>query len=534
MEKYRKDLVTLIILDGLGVVKDEYGNAVLQAKTPFLDTVWSKGVSTLIEPSGIAVGLPPEEPGNSEVGHLNIGCGQVVYQSLPKINDAINSGKFGTLPVVVQAFDEVKKRKSNLHIMGILSAGGVHGHIEHLFTMLEICKDNGIDPYVHAFMDGRDTGLTDGYFYVSKLIQKFKELGVGHLASMSGRFFSMDRDNRWERIQQGYECMVGKGKRTAKDPFAVLQEAYKKGENDQIFTPTTILNAEGFPVGKISDNDVVLFYNYREDRSREMTKVFVQPEFDKFERANFPKNTFFVTMTGYADELSTNIIFKPKKIESTLASVLADNKLKQLHVSETEKFAHVTYFFNGGVEKLHEGEKHYNIPSPKVFDYSQTPEMSAPAITDQVMYELNNQAKSKNSFILINYANPDMLGHTGNIDATIKANQITDAETKKIVEKTLEVGGAAIIIADHGNCETMIDRVTNKIDTMHNNSPVPFIFVYDKSQIQVKAGEKLERIGLGERGISTGILADVAPTVLAVLGLEKPASMTGINLLEVI
>lgn len=531
---YKKNLVVLMILDGLGVYKDEYGNAVLQAKTPYLDTIWTKGVSTLIEPSGIAVGLPPEEPGNSEVGHLNIGAGQVVYQSLPKINDAINSGKFGSLPVIVEAFDELKKRKSKLHLMGILSAGGVHGHVEHLFKLLEVCKENGVDPYVHAFLDGRDTGLTDGYFYVSKLMQKFKELGVGHLASIGGRLYGMDRDNRWERVQVAYESIVGNGKRTSNDVFSLLQKSYKAGENDQIFTPTTMVDAAGKPIGPVSENDVVLFYNYREDRAREITKVFVQDTFESFTRVNYPKNLYFVTMTGYSDELNTKIIFKPKKIESTLASVISEENLKQLHVSETEKFAHVTYFFNGGVEKPFPGESRFNIPSPKVFDYSQTPEMSAEMITDQVVYELNNYDKNKYSFILINYANPDMLGHTGNVEATIKANEFIDAQVKRVIDKTVEIGGGVIVIADHGNCETMIDRVTNKIDTAHNNSPVPFIFVHDKSQVVVSNGDKLERIGMGPKGYSTGILADVAPTVLAILDIPKPPSMTGINLLDVI
>lgn len=525
-----KKLLTLLILDGFGVHPDSFGNAVIQAKTPFLDKIWTNGTSTLIEASGTFVGLPQEEPGNSEVGHLNIGAGQVVKQSLPQINEAIVTGKFADLENIKKAFDEVIKRKSKLHLIGILSAGGVHGHIEHLLELMKICKARGVDPCVHAFLDGRDTGMTDGYFYVSKLVQEFKELGVGKLASMIGRFYAMDRDNRWERTQLAYEAMVGAGKRSAKDAFAILQTAYSGAENDQIFVPTTLQNDDGSPVGAIENDDVVIFYNFREDRARQLTRVFVSDDFPYFERVNLPKNLFFVTMTGYESDLNTHIIFPPKKIENCLAQVISEAGLKQLHVSETEKYAHVTYFFNAGIEKAFEGERRQNVPSPKVFDYAKVPEMSAEIVTDQVVYALDRNDVFNYSLIVANLANPDMVGHTGDLQKTIEANEFVNDCTKRIVEKTIELGGACIVIADHGNCETMINRLTKQIDTAHTNNPVPFILVESKDQLKGDSSANYQKIGTGPKAVSTGILADVAPTILDMLGITPPASMTGISL----
>ncbi|KKR06028.1 MAG: 2,3-bisphosphoglycerate-independent phosphoglycerate mutase [candidate division WS6 bacterium GW2011_GWF2_39_15] len=533
-QKIRKDLVVLLILDGLGVHPDKLGNAVLQSKTPFLDTAWTYGRSTLLHASGTHVGLPQDEPGNSEVGHLNIGSGQVIYQSLPRINDAIANGDLDENPVIREMFDEVKKRKSDLHLFGILSAGGVHGHIEHLFHLIDLAKKEGIQPYIHAMLDGRDTGATDGYFYVSKLVQKMKETGVGRLATIMGRFYGMDRDNRWERTHRAYNALVGMGERKATDAYALLQECYKKGENDQFILPTTLVDDKGIPVGAIKDNDSVLFYNFREDRARQITKVFVQSDFNKFPKVVSPKNLFFVTMTGYADDLPTHIVFPPKKITETLSSAISNNRMNQLHISETEKFMHVTYFFNGGVEEPHTGEDFFNIPSQKVFDYATVPAMSAEIIKDEVIYRLNNLDKKKYSFIIINFANPDMLGHTGNLEATIKGNGIVDQFAKEIAFKVLEMNGALMMIADHGNCETMIDRVTKRVDTAHTNNPVPFVVLSDITELTLADPKKVIKIGTGDKATPTGILADVAPTILNILGVEPPQSMTGIDILSVV
>jgi len=534
--RIRKDFVVLIVLDGFGVHPNSVGNAVIQAKTPFLDRVWTNGISTLINASGTYVGLPKDEAGNSEVCHLTIGTGKVIQQSLTKINESIINGKFNDLPVLKEAFEEVKKRGSNLHLMGILSAGGVHGHIDHLFKLMELAKTYDVNPYIHVFLDGRDTGLTDGYFYTSKLVQKIKELGIGKIASMCGRFYSMDRDNRWERTQMAYDCMVGIGKRKAEDPFGALQEAYKNGENDQVFVPTTMVNDKGKPIGAIKDNDVAIFFNFREDRARQITKAFVLPEIEHMNRPDLPKNLFFVTMTGYEDDLNTKVLFQPKKIDKTLASVISDNEMNQIHISETEKYAHVTYFFNGGVELKHKGEDFYNIPSPRVFDYAKTPEMSAELITDQVIYVLKNLKKRYYSFILINYANPDMLGHTGDINATIRSNEYIDDCVRKVVEESINAGGCVVLTADHGNCETMLDRVTMKVDTAHENSPVPFTIISEKGQLEQKLKND-RKIGIFEEehmAIPTGMLADIAPTILGILGIEKPDSMDGEDLMKIL
>lgn len=533
-ESIRKDLVVLMILDGLGIYPDKTGNAVLQAKTPFLDTAWTYGRSTLIHASGTHVGLPQDEPGNSEVGHINLGSGQVVYQSLPRINDAIASGELSENEVIKELFSEVKKRGSKLHFMGILSAGGVHGHIEHLFHLMDLAKKEKISPHIHAILDGRDTGMTDGYFYISKLVQKIKDSGSGIISSVMGRLYGMDRDSRWERTKRAYDALVGLGERKSKDAYLLLQESYKQGENDQIIIPTTMVDESGKPVGPIEENDVVLFFNFREDRARQITKVFIKEDFDKFERGNFPKNLYFATMTGYSEDLDTHVVFPPKKITETLSSTISDNRLNQLHMSETEKFMHVTYFFNGGVEKPHAGEDFFNVPSPKVFDYSTTPQMSAEIIKDEVIYRLDNLNNKKYSFIVINFANPDMLGHTGDIEATVKANEFVDACAKEIAFKTLEKNGVLMMLADHGNCETMIDRVTKRIDTAHTNNPVPFIVLSDIKELTTADPKKTIRIGTGDNANVTGILADVAPTVLNVLGIEQPQSMTGIDILSVI
>ncbi|WKZ30974.1 MAG: 2,3-bisphosphoglycerate-independent phosphoglycerate mutase [Candidatus Dojkabacteria bacterium] len=532
----RKELVTLIILDGLGIHPDPLGNSVLQAKTPFLDTIWTKGHSTLLHASGVHVGLPELEPGNSEVGHLNIGSGQIVYQSLPRINDAISNGKFQENPELKAALDYAKENGVDFHMMGILSTGGVHGHIDHLFALLDICKREGINPYIHAFLDGRDTGLTDGYYFLSKLINRINEVGVGRLASLSGRFYAMDRDKRWDRTEMAYDAMLGHGRRIATDPFQIVQEAYKNDENDQIFVPTTLVDKEGEPIGAIKDRDVLLFYNFREDRARQITKAFVIDEanFDGFKRKVFHKDLYYLAMTGYGDGLDNHVIFPPKKIEASLARVIANQGWNQFHISETEKFMHVTYFLNGGIEEPHPGEEFFSVPSPKVFDYSQTPEMSAAITRDELVKRINNNAENRYAFTVINIVNPDMLGHTGNLQAAVTGNQFVDDCVRDIVTATVKHNGAAIIIADHGNCETMIDRETGKIDTYHNINPVPFILVDNEEQLLAGVNETPIRLGEGRDVPTSGLLADVAPTILAILGVEPPEEMTGLNLMNVL
>jgi len=529
-----KEFVVLLILDGFGIHPDPEGNTVLAAKTPFLDRAWTCGKSTLINASGTYVGMPSEEDGNSEVGHLNLGAGQVVYQTLPMINDAISTHELDSNATLKEAFTEVKKRGTNLHLTGVLSAAGVHGHIKHLFSLMELCKANGVNPYIHVMLDGRDTPPKDGFLYLTKLNQKINELGIGKIASMQGRFYGMDRDSRWERVKLAYDAMVGLSAETFQDEIVAIQSAYAQNETDQFFKPRCRVDSAGKPVGPIRSNDVVIFWNFREDRARELTKVFVLKEFEHFVRRDFPENLYFATMTGYEEGVPAHVIFPPKKIKKSLASYISEKGFNQLHISETEKNMHVTYFFNGGVEAAHAGEEFFNIPSPKVENYATVPEMSSRIITDEVVKRIKAIKERKLKFIVINFANPDMLGHTGDIPAIIKGNEIVDGLTEEIAKATVSMGGAIIITADHGNCESMIDRVTKEIDISHTNNPVPMIILSDEKDFTPTPDMKVLKIGTGANAQATGLLADVAPTCLGLVGLDIPDSMTGVDLRSVI
>ena len=529
-----RKLVTLIILDGFGVHPDPMGNAVIAAKTPFLDAAWTHGKSTLIHASGTHVGLPGEVAGNSEVGHLNLGAGQVVYQSLPRINEAIERHELDDNKVVKEMFSHLKKNGSKLHLVGVLSAAGVHGHIKHLFSLLDLCKSKGIDPYIHVILDGRDTPPTEGYWYLSKINQKINELGVGHIASMMGRYYGMDRDSRWERTKLAYDAMVGISNNKFVDPIKTLQDSYAKDISDQFFLPSVAVDFRGKLIGKVQSNDAILFWNFREDRARQLTKAFVMNEWDHFVRREYPENLYFVTMTGYEEGLPAKVIFPPNKVKLSLAEYLSASGIKQLHVSETEKHMHVTYFFNGGVENAYVGEDIINVPSPKVNDYAVVPAMSAEIIAQETFNRIKANGKYGYGFVLINFANPDMLGHTGDFRATVRANEITDRLTADISKVTLEMGGSVIITADHGNCETMIDRNSNQVDIAHTNNPVPLTILNSPEQIDGKDGRRIEKIGTGDRAKPTGILADVAPTVLGTMGVDVPGIMTGMDLNQVI
>ena len=533
--KFRSELdtrkfVTLIILDGFGVHPDAEGNAVLAANTPFLDTAWTYGRSTLIHASGTHAGLPAEEPGNSEVGHLNLGAGQVVYQTLPRINDAIKAHELESNPVVKEMFELIRKRKSRLHLTGVLSPAGVHGHMSHLFSILDLCRANGIDPYIHVMLDGRDAPPQDGFLYMKKLQKKIADLGIGHIASIMGRFYGMDRDSRWERTKLAYDAMVGLAPESFSDPIEAIQKAYQQGEDDQFFKPRTAIKADGIPVGPVKDGDAVLFWNFREDRARQITKAFVLQNFPHFSRRNYPDNLYFATMTGYEENLAAHVIFPPQPVKKSMASYLAEKGKKQFHISETEKHMHVTYFFNGGIEKPHENELFFNIPSPRVDNYAEVPAMSVEIVRDETINRVKNMSKTPYDFILINIANPDMLGHTGDLRATIRANEIVDQCVADITKESLAAGGAVVITADHGNCETMINRQTKEIDIAHTNNPVPLIMLSNITEVQSRAGIPIRKIGTGEKAKTTGLLADVAPTCLGLIGSDIPASMTGVDL----
>jgi 2,3-bisphosphoglycerate-independent phosphoglycerate mutase len=524
--------VMLIILDGFGVSHDSYGNAVINAMTPNLDVMWSKGRSTLLTSSGTVVGLPASDPGNSEVGHLLIGGGRVIFQSLELINDQLVSGNFRNNVEFKKLIEHVKQSGKKLHLMGMLSAGGVHGHISHLFSMMEICKLEGVEPYIHAFLDGRDTGPTDGLFYLSKLSQTIKDLGVGTIASISGRYFSMDRDYRWDRTFRSYNAIVGKGERTSKDIFNVIQGAYKNGETDESFIPTTMLGADGLAVGPMQEGDGVLMWNYREDRARQIVKAMVVEDLPGPKREIFIPNLYVATMRGYADNAPIHVLFSPNMMSDSLSELVSKAGYKQLHVAESEKYAHVTYFFNGGMEKPFQNEEVQIVPSPKIADYSETPEMSSQLINDQILYALDNLDKNDYKFFVINYACPDMLAHTGNYARTLEAVSAVDKFVGEITKKVVALGGCVVITADHGNCETMIDKINGGVDTKHNANPVPFVLVSKPEQTVASSTDVLFKIGEGPDGQESGILADVAPTILYLLGIEKPDSMTGISLVR--
>ncbi len=529
-----KELVTLIVLDGFGIHPDAQGNAVIGAKTPFLDLAWSKGRSTLIHASGTYVGLPGEEDGNSEVGHLNLGAGQVVYQTLPRINDAISTHELDKNEVLKEVFSKARKRNSNIHFVGVLSAAGVHGHIKHLFSLMDLAKGNGVDPFIHVILDGRDTPAKEGFLYLNKLNQKIAELGIGRVASMQGRFYGMDRDSRWERIKLAYDAMVGLSQETFHDPVVAIQQAYAQNETDQFFKPRSRVDASGRPIGPIRQNDVVVFWNFREDRARELTKAFVMKEFNHFVRRDFPENVYFATMTGYEEGIPAHVIFPPERVKKSITQYLAEHNMNQLHVSETEKNMHVTYFFNGGVEIPYKGESCINVPSPKVDNYAFIPAMSAEIIRDEVLGNIKRIKENKNRFILINFANPDMLGHTGDYRATVYGNEIVDGLTAEISKATLDLGGSVVITADHGNCETMIDRVTKEVDFSHTNNPVPLIILQNSDEIVRGVDTNIVKIGTGSNSKVTGLLADVSPTCLGLLGLNIPDSMTGVDLRNVL
>lgn len=522
-------MAVLLIMDGLGIRESAVGNAVLNARTPTLDMLWAQNPHALLKAAGKEVGLSQGDPGNSEVGHLNMGSGQIVYQSQPRIDEYIRIGKFAEIPSLKGAFSHAKDHSSDLHIVGLLSATGVHAHIEHLFELMRICKTHKVNPFIHVITDGRDTGLKDGYLYLNMLKAKIQEFGIGRIASISGRTYAMDRDHRWDRTERAYNAMIGNGERKAEDPIEVLQSSYQQGENDQTLTPTTIVNQEGEPVGIVKENDAVIFYNYREDRARQLTRAFVVDNFDGFFREKIP-GIYFLTMTGYEEGLPVKVLFDPFIIRSTVASIVSASGLKQLHVAESEKYAHVTYFFNGGVEQPHEGEEFIHIPSPKVFDFVEVPEMSAKEITDSVVPAIESR---KYNFVLINLANPDMIGHTGNYEQTVKAVEFTDTCVRRIVEAVMRVNGNIIITADHGNAEEMVDEMTGEVNAAHTSNPVPVIICRAESPCVLDGSVQGVKIGTGQNAVERGILADIAPTVLRLLGQEPSQEMTGVDLLSV-
>ncbi len=506
-----KKTTMLMILDGFGINEKEEGNAIKMANIPNIKRILKQYPNTILHTSGLDVGLPEGQMGNSEVGHTNIGAGRIVYQELTRITKSIEDGDFFSIPELVTAIENCKKNHSKLHIMGLVSDGGVHSHQRHLFALLELAKRKDFeDVYVHCFLDGRDTPPASAEGYLAELEAKMAEKGVGKIATIMGRFYAMDRDKRWNRIQKAYDAMVkGEGEKAISASVAI-ENSYQKEVFDEFVVPTVICNNDK-PVAKIEENDSVIFFNFRPDRAREITRAIVDEEFDGFERDYFKTN--FVTFTNYDETIkNVSVAFKKDEIKNTFGEIISKHGMTQLRIAETEKYAHVTFFFNGGEEKQYEGEDRILIPSPKVETYDMKPEMSAFEVTENVLNAIHSR---KYDSIILNFANPDMVGHTGNIEAVIKALEALDGCVEKIVEAIEEEHGILLITADHGNCEQMIDYKTGEPHTAHTTNPVPLVLV-GKDDVKLKEGR----------------LADLAPTMLDLIGLEKPEEMTGESLIE--
>ncbi|QXI23178.1 2,3-bisphosphoglycerate-independent phosphoglycerate mutase [Pseudomonas iranensis] len=501
--------LVLMILDGFGHSDSPESNAVFAAKKPVLDRLWATVPNGLISGSGMDVGLPDGQMGNSEVGHMNLGAGRVVYQDFTRVTKAIRDGEFFENPTICAAVDQAVAAGKAVHFMGLLSDGGVHSHQDHLIAMAELAFKRGAEKiYLHAFLDGRDTPPKSAASSIELLDATFQALGKGRIASIIGRYFAMDRDNRWDRVAQAYNLIVdGNGEFNAATAQEGLEAAYARGESDEFVKATSI----GEPV-KVEDGDAVVFMNFRADRARELTRVFVEDDFKEFARARQPKLAGFVMLTQYAASIPAPSAFAAGSLENVLGDYLAKNGKTQLRIAETEKYAHVTFFFSGGREEPFPGEERILIPSPKVATYDLQPEMSAPEVTDRIVDAIENQ---RYDVIVVNYANGDMVGHSGVFDAAVKAVECLDTCVGRIVEALEKVGGEALITADHGNVEQMADESTGQAHTAHTTEPVPFIYV-GKRDLKVREG---------------GVLADVAPTMLMLLGLEKPAEMTGSSIL---
>ncbi|OGY27135.1 MAG: phosphoglycerate mutase (2,3-diphosphoglycerate-independent) [Candidatus Woykebacteria bacterium RBG_16_43_9] len=507
--------LALIILDGWGVAPESDGNAISLAHKPFWDRISVAYPHTTLLASGEEVGLPKGEAGNSEVGHLNIGAGMIVYQELPRVNMAISDGSFLNNKALLTAAGNVKRNKTNFHLIGLVGRGSVHSSLEHLYALLWFAKSQGVrQVYLHLFTDGRDSPPTSGLGIIKDIVDKCAKIGIGKIATICGRYYAMDRDKRWDRTERCYQLLVeGKGSQI-EDPTQEISELYKKEITDEFIEPLVI--SENGGIHPIKNADTVVFFNFRSDRARQLTEAFVDPTFSEFPDRKFLKTLTFITMTQYERNLPVMTAFPPPIIDYPLAAVLSMNDLKQLHIGETEKYAHVTYFLNGGREDPYPGEDRVHIPSPKVATYDKKPDMSATEITNYVCSKL--EQKIYDVFI-INFANADMVAHTGALEATIKAVETLDVCLERITKAVLNLNGVVVVTADHGNAETMIDIRTGGPDTEHNSSPVPLILVSDV----FKTRQDLK--------LPVGVLADVTPTTLSLLGITVPGSMTGRNLL---
>ncbi|MBG9981885.1 2,3-bisphosphoglycerate-independent phosphoglycerate mutase [Aerococcaceae bacterium DSM 111020] len=501
----------LIILDGFAIREEAKGNAVKAANKPNFDRYWNEFPHQQLRADGLNVGLPEGQMGNSEVGHMNIGAGRIVYQSLTRINKSIEDGDFFEIPELIQAVEDAKEKGTALHLMGLLSDGGVHSHINHLYALVELAKRHGLEKvYIHGFLDGRDVGPSTGIEYIKQAEAKFKELGLGEFATIAGRYYAMDRDKRWEREQVAYDAMVH-GEGIAFDSAeAGVQASYDNEVYDEFVVPF-VVEKDGEPVATIKDDDSVVFFNFRPDRAIQMATALSNPGFQEFDRRGALSGLNFVSFTEYSDTVISQIAFKKEDLKNTVGEVLADAGKTQLRIAETEKFPHVTFFMSGGRHSEFDGEERILIPSPKVATYDLKPEMSAYEVKDALIEKLDTDTIDA---VILNFANPDMVGHSGMLEPTVKAIEAVDECLGEVVDKILEKGGAAIITADHGNSDEVRDLEGNPM-TAHTTNPVPIIVT--KDDVELREG---------------GILADLAPTLLDLMGIEQPEEMTGQSIIK--
>jgi len=507
--------VVLVILDGWGYREAAEGNAIAAAATPVMDSLWAAYPHTLIQTSGKAVGLPRGQMGNSEVGHLNIGAGRIVPQELVRISDAVEDNSFLVNPALVEICEKVRDSGGKLHLVGLCSEGGVHSHLSHLLALLDLAKDQQISEVcIHAITDGRDTQPTEGKETLQKIQAYIDQVGIGRIVTLSGRYYAMDRDRRWDRIQKAYEVMTNDGPGNGRTAVEVLAKAYSNGKTDEFLPPVRIAP------GAVEAGDGVIFFNFRPDRARQLTQALIDPDFDGFERPLI-QPLHFLTFTQYDPSFPVAVAFAPQNLSNILGEVVAQHGLKQLRTAETEKYAHVTYFFNGGIEDPFPGEDRELIPSPMVPTYDLAPAMSAQEVTEGAIAAIQKQVYS---LVVVNYANPDMVGHTGNIDATVQALETVDRCLGQLLESVIQAGGTILITADHGNAEYMRDEAGNPW-TAHTTNPVQFILVEGE-------GRKIPGHGTDVALRSDGCLADIAPTILEILGLPQPPEMTGRSMIQ--
>ena len=503
--------IAIIIMDGFGISPTQEGNAIANARKPNLERLWKQYPTTTLKASGLAVGLPRGQMGNSEVGHLNLGGGRIVYQDLTRISLAVENGTFASNPVLQEAMNLARKGGSKLHLIGLLSDGGVHSHITHLYALLEMARSMDLSRvFVHAILDGRDVPPRSALGYFRDLEEKFSQTGTGSTATVSGRYYTMDRDRRWERVEKAYRCLVyGEGLRADSAEEAV-RKGYDRGENDEFIMPTVVDDK-----GMVDDGDSIIFFNFRPDRAREITRAFVDKDFQEF--ATKPIRVHYTCMTQYDATLNAPVAFPAENLTDTLGEVVSRAGLKQLRIAETEKYAHVTYFFNGGKEEVNPGEDRVLIPSPKVATYDLQPQMSAYEVRDELLARLDS---GRYDLVVLNFANPDMVGHTGIFEAAVKAVEVVDGCVGEIVNRILSLGGAVLLTADHGNAEKMQDSDTGQPHTAHTTNPVPIsLITSDRKSYRLR---------------EDGILADVAPTALELMHIPQPEAMTGRTLRSIL